>query len=323
MTQSSDIFLDLLSEIKQKLEQEIAKKLQNAPDDLQNLQAAMRYGMLGGGKRLRAFLLYGAARLAIGHHQKTGNSDSCQCMDTNIFHAMVALEMVHGYSLIHDDLPAMDDDKYRHGKLCLHLEFDEATAILTGDALLTYAFELLSDGACHPDPTVRVKLVNILAKQAGFLGMAGGQNLDMQSVDFDKDKLTRQDYLTQIKRLQSLKTGALFVAATQMGGVMAGADDDLLYALKIYAEKLGLGFQIYDDLLDVIGDSEKMGKATGKDKVQGKLSFLQVLSPAEAKKYAENLASEAIQALAPFAECDKKTYQALEGLARFVVEREA
>ena len=246
--------------------------------DISGLAEAMRYGACGGGKRLRASLVLESARLS-GANTDTQNS--------NPLYVAAALEMVHGYSLIHDDLPAMDDDALRHGKPCVHLAFDEATAILAGDSLLTFAFEILARPETHADADTRINLVSILARASGHKGMAAGQYLDMQLQGENTDE-------AQIIRLQSLKTGALFVAATQAGAHLGNPSPALLSGLQNYSEKLGLAFQIYDDVLDSIGDAKQMGKNIGKDSKFGKPSFLAVNSVEKAREKAYSLCDEAV-----------------------------
>lgn len=239
---------------------------------------AMRYAALGQGKRLRPFLVIESAALFGVPRERA-------------LRVGAALECVHCYSLVHDDLPAMDDDDLRRGKPTAHKAFDEATAILAGDALLTRAFEILSDEATHPDPLVRLKLISGLAKAAGMAGMVGGQMLDIEA----ESRVTSS--LSEIMLIQSLKTGALFRFACEAGAVLAGADPS---PLRQYADKIGLAFQIADDILDVESTPEALGKATQKDKQMGKATFVDLLGLDEAKARAAKLTSEAIDALAPY-----------------------
>ncbi len=278
--------------------------------DIAGLAEAMRYGACGGGKRLRASLVLESAKLA---GADTGADTQNSNTKSNPLYVAAALEMVHGYSLIHDDLPAMDDDALRHGKPCVHLAFDEATAILAGDSLLTFAFEILARTETHADANTRINLVSILARAAGHQGMAAGQYLDMQLQGETTDE-------AQIIRLQSLKTGALFVAATQLGAHLGNPSPALLSGLKNYAEKLGLAFQIYDDVLDSIGDATQMGKNIGKDSKFGKPSFLVVNSVEKAREKAYALCDEAVvqsQILTAESEADNFLAQ----LAQFAVSR--
>ncbi len=227
---------------------------------------AMRYAALGQGKRLRPFLVVESAALF--------GVPRAQAL-----RAGAALECVHCYSLVHDDLPAMDDDDLRRGKPTAHKAFDEATAILAGDALLTYAFEILADEATHPDPQVRLALVTGLSKAAGVAGMVGGQMLDIEA----ETRVTSS--LSEITQIQSLKTGALFRFACEAGAILGQADPA---PLRAYADKIGLAFQIADDILDVESTPEALGKATQKDKDKGKATFVDLLGMDEAKRRARS-----------------------------------
>ena len=258
---------------------------------------AMRHGTLGGGKRLRPFLVLTSARLF-------GVAESCA------LRVGAALECVHCYSLVHDDLPAMDDDETRRGKPTVHKAFGEATAILAGDALLTLAFEILADPDTHADPGVRSTLVGALARAAGCHGMVGGQMLDMiaENEIFDIGTVTR---------LQRLKTGALFAFACESGAILGRADDSRRLALRAYAHDMGLAFQIADDLLDVEGREEDLGKRVAKDQGQGKATFVSILGVERARAQAALLADQAIAHLAVF----EDRAEPLRGVARFVVDR--
>ena len=256
---------------------------------------AMRYAALGQGKRLRPFLTVEAAALFGVPRERA-------------LRAGAALECVHCYSLVHDDLPAMDDDDLRRGKPTVHKAFDEATAILAGDALLTFAFEILSDAATHPDANVRIQLVAGLARAAGVAGMVGGQMLDIEA-----ESRAGSD-LDGIVRIQSLKTGALFRNACEAGAILAQADPAPLIR---YAEKIGLAFQIADDILDVESTPEALGKATQKDKEMGKATFVDLLGMAEAKARATALVEEAVASLSVYGE----KAAVLNEAARFIVER--
>ena len=215
------------------------------------LADAIRYASLGGGKRLRPFLVVSSARLF-------GVAESCA------LRVGAAVEMIHCYSLVHDDLPAMDNDDLRRGKPTTHKAYDEATAILAGDALLTQAFEVLADSETHADPKVRIALVAALARAAGAAGMVGGQALDMQA---EQTPLTE---IGAITRLQRLKTGALFEFSCEAGAILGKVEDARRGALQAYAHDMGLAFQIADDLLDYVSDSETLGKNIGDDLAEGK-----------------------------------------------------
>ena len=258
---------------------------------------SMRYASLDGGKRLRPFLLMQSAGLfGVGERSalRTGS----------------ALELIHCYSLVHDDLPAMDDDDLRRGKPTVHKQFDEATAILTGDALLTLAFEVLTHPETHANAGVRCDLVAALAKAAGAHGMVGGQMIDLQAENETFD-------IGQITRLQRLKTGELIAYACEGGAILGQASNNAREALRGYAHDLGLAFQIADDLLDVEGSVEEVGKAVNKDEDAGKATFVSILGVERARSQANRLADQAIEHLAIFGEKADLLRQA----ARFVVER--
>jgi farnesyl diphosphate synthase len=258
---------------------------------------AMRYAALGGGKRLRAFLALESGRLFGVERQAMGR-------------VAAAIESIHGYSLVHDDLPAMDNDDLRHGKPTVHRAFDEATAILAGDGMLTLAFEILSHPETHPDPHVRCELVARLAQAGGAHGMVGGQMMDMAAAEADFD-------IGAITRLQRLKTGALISYSVEAGAIMGRAGPDARHALLGYAQELGLAFQIADDILDVEGCSTEMGKAVRKDATAGKATFVTILGLDRARDQAHRLAAQAVQHLEMF---DEKA-ALLRALAEFVVAR--
>jgi farnesyl diphosphate synthase len=261
---------------------------------------AMRYSSLGGGKRLRAFFVLASATLF-----KVGALPAMRTAS--------AIEFVHAYSLIHDDLPAMDDDDLRRGKPSCHKQFDEATAILAGDALQALAFEVLAHEDTHGDAAVRTHLVSDLAKASGAQGMVGGQMLDLLAE-------TRPDLsIGAITRLQRLKTGALISFSCTAGAILGKASEPLRAALSAYAHDLGLAFQIVDDLLDIEGSAEELGKTPGKDAASGKATFVSILGKERARDQAELLARQAAAHLEPFGEAADLLKQA----ARFVVARRA
>ena len=264
----------------------------------QRLHEAMRYAALDGGKRLRPFLLMQSASL-FGVSKRSA------------LRTGAALELIHCYSLVHDDLPAMDDDDLRRGKPTVHKQFDEATAILAGDALLTLAFEVLSHDETHANAGVRCRLVSALAKAAGSHGMVGGQMIDLQAENKSLN-------IGQITRLQRLKTGELIAYACEGGAILGQASNTAHEALRGYAHDVGLAFQIADDLLDVEGRVEKVGKAVNKDEDAGKATFVSILGVERARSQANRLADQAIEHLAIF---DEKA-DLLRRAARFVVERE-
>ena len=262
------------------------------------LLAAMRHAVLGGGKRLRPFLVVETARM-LG---VTGDGP---------LRAGAALECVHCYSLVHDDLPAMDNDDMRRGRPTVHRAYDEATAILAGDALLTLAFEILADPATHADGAIRARLVANLARASGLAGMVGGQMLDLAAEGrFEADgadpaaRRAIPQSVEAIRQLQGMKTGALFRFACRAGGLIGGATDAQLDAIDRYAERLGLAFQISDDLLDVEGDAATVGKATGKDEAAGKGTLVSLLGIDPARAMLATIEAEAIAALADFSATD-------------------
>jgi farnesyl diphosphate synthase len=244
------------------------------------LGQAMRYAALGGGKRLRPLLLIESARL-FGVAEKDALPAAC------------ALECVHCYSLVHDDLPAMDDDAVRRGRPTLHIAFDEPTAILAGDALLTLAFEILSDTQTHSDPAIRAELVLNLARAGGWHGMALGQALDLSP---ERRGFSAGD----VAKMQALKTGALFRFACEAGAVLGRAKPSERAALVAYASSFGQAFQLADDLLDAQGDASALGKAVAKDAARGKATLVALLGVDAAKKRLGALLEEAEAALAPF-----------------------
>jgi farnesyl diphosphate synthase len=260
---------------------------------------AMRYSTLAGGKRLRPFLVMEGARLF-------GVNENCA------LRVGAAIEMVHCYSLVHDDLPAMDDDDLRRGRPTTHKKYDEATAILAGDGLLTRAFEVLAHPSTHGDAQVRADLVLALAAAAGAEGMVGGQMIDLAAENQQLD-------ITAITRLQRLKTGALIAFSAEAGAILGKAPSQARQALTGYAHDLGLAFQIADDLLDVEGSAEQVGKKTGKDAAHGKATFVSILGVERARAQADMLAAQACQHLDMFAE----RAELLRQLARFVVERKS
>jgi len=270
------------------------------------LVEAMRYASLGGGKRFRPFLVVECAALFEVPRQ-------------HALMAGAALECVHGYSLVHDDLPAMDNDDLRRGQPTAHKAFDEATAILAGDGLLTFAFDILSRPQTHPDPAVRIELVNALARAAGLGGMVGGQMLDLAAEGRFAGNGPQRLGEDEVRTLQAMKTGALLHFACQAGGMLGAATRVQRRALDRYGSAVGQAFQIADDLLDLEGDPALVGKSTGKDAVAGKATMVGVLGGAGAKARLKQLVAEAEQALAPFG---PSAAVLIEG-ARFVAERHA
>jgi len=267
---------------------------------------AMRYASLGAGKRFRPFLVVETASLFGVPRQQA-------------LMAGAALECVHCYSLVHDDLPAMDNDELRRGQPTVHKAFDDATAILAGDGLLTFAFDILARPETHPNAAVRIELVLALARAAGLGGMVGGQMLDLAAEGrFDGGEPQRLAE-REVATLQAMKTGALLRFACRAGGILGQADAAQRTALERYGSAVGQAFQIADDLLDVEGDPALVGKQTGKDAEAGKATIVGILGPAGAKARLRTLVDEAETALAPFG----AAASVLVAGAKFVAERHA
>lgn len=261
------------------------------------LHQAMRYSVLGGGKRLRPLLVLAAAQL--------GKSVSLVCD-----HAMAAVEYIHVYSLVHDDMPAMDNDSLRRGKPTCHIQFGEAVALLVGDALQTLAFECLSVPS-ELAAERQVRMLATLAKATGSQGMAGGQAIDLANVGCDLDQ-------SQLAQMHAWKTGALISAAVELGALTCpDLDDSDLERLRVYSSKLGLAFQVIDDVLDCEADTHTLGKTAGKDAEANKPTYVKLMGLAQARQYAEQLIDDALLALAPYGE--RAVY--LRGLAQFTVAR--
>lgn len=269
------------ADIQSALEAFVATGPLSGPGDApRRLIAAMRHGSLNGGKRLRPLLVRQAAAVfgvAAAESLKAG----------------LAVELVHCYSLIHDDLPAMDDDDLRRGQPTVHKAYDDATAILAGDALLTHAFTLLANPDCHPDPSVRIALVGELAAGSGAGGMVGGQMRDIEgeTKGFSGD---------EIAQMQAMKTGALIRAAVRMGAVLGGSGTNELAALTTYAEAAGRAFQLADDILDVTASPEAMGKATGKDAAANKQTLVARIGVEAARRHLGEIIHDALSALTGF-----------------------
>jgi len=263
----------------------------------------MAYAVLNGGKRMRAALVFGAARMASGARHDAAPSEP-------MLRTAPAIEFLHAYSLVHDDLPAMDDAATRRGRPSCHLEFNEATATLAGDALQTMAFEILADARTHRDAAIRIQLVTTLAKAAGLHGMAGGQMLDLLAEN-------RQFDLAETQQMQMMKTGALLSCAVVCGGIVGGASAKLLAAQTSFAQHLGLAFQIADDLLDYAGDASVMGKPSGQDLDRGKAGFVALMGLDEARQAAHRMILEAKAELAPWG----NLAEYMQNLATFAITR--
>ena len=295
---STALLDDALSRARAQVDEAFGVLLAAPEDGRARLFEAMRYAAIGSGKRLRALLVLSGCSLF--------NVDPERAL-----RAALAVEAIHVYSLVHDDLPAMDDDDLRRGKPTLHRAFDEATAILAGDALHALAFELLADEATHEDPFVRAELVLELARAAGASGMAGGQMMDLTAGAMAPD-------LNGVTRLQQLKTGALIGWCLEAAAIMGRLPPDGRTALRGYARDLGLAFQIADDLIDHEGSEERAGKRVGKDHDAGKETFVSLLGATRARQQAELLVAQAIDHLRGYGD----EADLLRAIARFAVARD-
>lgn len=279
------------------MEQVLARTLPAAEIVPQRLHAAMRYAALGGGKRVRPLLVFAAGEVADAHVDR-------------LEIAAAAVEMIHAYSLVHDDLPCMDDDVLRRGKPTVHVEFDEATALLVGDSLQSLAFQLLAQYPLAQDAHKQLEMVTLLAVAAGSRGMAGGQAIDLAAVG---KALT----LPELELMHIHKTGALIRAAVMLGALCGELSDAKMAKLDHFAKCIGLAFQVVDDVLDAEASTATLGKTAGKDAEQNKPTYVSVLGVAQAKELAESLRQEAHAALDGFGE----TAQRLRALADFIVLR--
>lgn len=278
--------------VQQKLE-----RVLTARGETTRLLSAMRYASLNGGKRIRPFLLY----------QCAGLFNVCEDSKATV---AAAIEMVHCYSLIHDDLPAMDDDDMRRGLPTTHIVYDEATAILAGNALLTLAYDLLSQAECHANPQIRLRLIKFLSDSVGHKGMLGGQMMDLQAKELKLD-------MGGVTRLQHLKTGCLIDFSCRAGGYLGGASDHLMEMLRGYAHAIGLAYQMTDDLLDVSGQQDLVGKRVGKDEAENKVTFVSLLGEEDAREHVKHLVDHAVDYLKDFgAKADM-----LRALAYYILER--
>jgi farnesyl diphosphate synthase len=290
--------LEALSHTSTAVEKKLERLLSASPVGEHRLVDAMRYSMFAGGKRLRPFLVVCSADLF--------GVDKASSL-----RVAAAVECIHCYSLIHDDLPAMDDDKMRRGKPTAHIQYDEATAILAGDALQSLAFEILSAEETHADPNVRCKLVSKLAKASGMHGMAGGQMMDIEAPE-------KQVSMGEVTHLQHMKTGALIGYCVEAGSILGKASKQKQNLLQSYARDLGLAFQITDDLLDLRGNEARVGKALSKDANKGKATFVSLLGEDRAQSQAEMLIEQAISRLDEFGD----SAVLLRALAIYVLERD-
>nr|WP_151953773.1 farnesyl diphosphate synthase [Sphingomonas sp. EC-HK361] len=298
MATASPRLQDALAEVAAEMDDRFDALLTVPDDPRADLYRAMRHVAIGGGKRLRPLLVFATASLFGVDRECAGR-------------AATAIECIHVYSLIHDDLPAMDDDDLRHGKPTAHKAYGEATAILAGDCLHALAFEVLAEPATHADPFVRSELILDLSRASGPSGMAGGQMMDLEAerAQFDLDTVTR---------LQAMKTGALIAASVEAGAILGKASPDMRTSLRGYAHDLGLAFQIVDDLLDVEGDEALAGKKLRKDGEAGKETFVSLLGIERARAQSRMLVDQAIDHLRGFGD----EAELLRDIARFVVARD-
>lgn len=286
-----------LEHCRNRIDAELEFQLSGAGSGSERLQQAMRYSVLGGGKRIRPALCI-AATIAVGQPQENALVPAC------------TLELIHAYSLIHDDLPAMDDDELRRGRATTHIAFDEATAILAGDALQTMAFGWLAE-APGLDEQVRLSMIRELASASGHRGMVGGQAIDLESVG---KSLT----IDQLEKMHRHKTGALIAASVRMGALTAPeVSDNQLAALTVYSQTLGLAFQVQDDLLDIEGDTTVIGKPQGSDMARAKPTYSSLLGTAGARAYLSQLLDSALSSLEGFG----KEGDVLRDMAGYVVAR--
>lgn len=286
-----------LGQAAQAIEETIDALLPPVPGDESVLIDAMRYATLGGGKRMRGYLVTEVAAIF--------GADAASAL-----RVAASVEMLHAYSLVHDDLPAMDDDDLRRGRPSTHRQFDEAMAILAGDALQTSAFEILADGATDPDPSIRVALVTALAQASGAAGMVGGQVIDIRGEG-------RALPLDQVRRLHALKTGALIRYAAEAGAILGRASASDRAAIHAYGRDLGTAFQVADDVLDATASAEELGKTAGKDEAAGKSTYVSLLGIDGAREEARRLSLRAMDSLTSFG----ARAASLRALAQYVVER--
>jgi farnesyl diphosphate synthase len=292
-------FQEWLTNHSERAESALDRLLDSAQTTPQRLHEAMRYAAQGGGKRIRPLLVYAAGQLT---------QNAAPDLNATLDAAAVAIECIHAYSLVHDDLPCMDDDDLRRGRPTVHKAFDEATALLVGDALQTRAFEILA----HADAaaSTRLQMISSLAAASGSRGMAGGQAIDLESVGKTLD-------LVGLQQMHAMKTGALLSCAVELGGIAAQLSDPQLAQLRKYSKALGLAFQIIDDVLDATADSQTLGKTAGKDAAANKPTYVTLMGLDYAQKQAKELQETALISLDGFG----SNAQALKDLALLVVNR--
>ena len=298
LASSPSLLNESLTQIAADIDQEFDALLKLPGDARDRLYAAMRHAAIGGGKRLRPLLVTATAALF--------HVDRAVAVRVG-----TAVEAIHVYSLVHDDLPCMDDDDMRRGKPTVHRAFDDATAVLAGDSLHALAFEILASPQTHPDPFVRGELVSTLALASGPEGMAGGQMMDIEAENATFD-------LQTVMRLQALKTGALITASVEMGAILGHVPPERRIHLRGYARDIGLAFQIADDILDVEGDPELAGKALQKDADAGKGTFVSLMGLERAKQQAEMLVAQANEHLS----CYGSEANLLRAIANYITERD-
>ncbi len=296
---SVDLFQEWLTTHSERTEAALDVLLDSAQTNPLRLHEAMRYAAQGGGKRMRPLLVYAAGQL--GDVESTSKQIALDA-------AAVAMECIHAYSLVHDDMPCMDDDDLRRGRPTVHKAYDEATALLVGDALQTRAFEILANANCNVD--VRLSMISALAAASGSRGMAGGQAIDLESVGKKLD-------LAGLKQMHAMKTGALLSCAVKLGGIAAELNAVEMAHLQDYSQALGLAFQIVDDVLDATADSQTLGKTAGKDAINDKPTYVTLMGLDYAQKAANELQEAAIASLDSFG----SKAQALKDLAFLVVNR--
>ena len=271
-----------------------------------DLEHAMRYAVLDGGKRLRPLLALAAHEAAL-----SGQDEAADAQDEAALRAACALELIHAYSLVHDDMPCMDNDVLRRGKPTVHVQFGQAQALLAGDALQALAFEWITPGEVQIPLDIQARLCHLLARAAGHHGMAGGQAIDLASVGLKLDR-------DQMQRMHRLKTGALLQASVMMGAACARANAQAQLALADYGASIGLAFQVVDDILDVTADSATLGKTAGKDAAQDKPTYVSLMGLGAAQEYARSLLGQALTALQRSA---LPAVQPLQALAHLMVDR--
>ena len=288
-------FADWAKQHQARIEDVLDEVLPHTESTPQKLHSAMRYSVMGGGKRVRALLCYAAAEL-------------CKTNEALTDAAAAAVELIHAYSLVHDDMPCMDNDDLRRGKPSCHKQYDDATALLVGDALQTLAFEVLSTPELCANANQQISILNLLARASGTSGMAGGQAIDLDSVGKTLDR-------EALETMHQLKTGALIQAAAMMGA--AGGNITQINAVQAYAENIGLAFQVIDDILDTEADTATLGKTAGKDADRNKPTYVSILGLQAAKDFADLLFKQALQVLEPFGIEARR----LRELATFITQR--